>query len=180
MKYKRRKFDSNSLKFKLWLYFMCFAALIMAVVWLAQVYMLNNSYEDMKTNQVNKFAQSISAQYRTGGFTDRFLNNIKTMASTNDIDVIFEDASGYTYYITQNTDEAYTGMTQQPAYSYIRERAEIKAQLEENGRFRGYTAKSPKSSGNYKTLVYGAYLDTSNGNEIILYLFAPLIPYPQP
>ena len=115
---------------------MCFAALIMAVVWLAQVYMLNNSYEDMKTNQVNKFAQSISAQYRTGGFTDRFLNNIKTMASTNDIDVIFEDASGYTYYITQNTDEAYTGMTQQPAYSYIRERAEIKAQLEENGRFR--------------------------------------------
>lgn len=92
---------------------MCFAALIMAVVWLAQVYMLNNSYEDMKTNQVNKFAQSISAQYRTGGFTDRFLNNIKTMASTNDIDVIFEDASGYTYYITQNTDEAYTGMTQQ-------------------------------------------------------------------
>lgn len=176
MKYKRRKFDSNSLKFKLWLYFMCFAALIMAVVWLAQVYMLNNSYEDMKTNQVNKFAQSISAQYRTGGFTDRFLNNIKTMASTNDIDVIFEDASGYTYYITQNTDEAYTGMTQQPAYSYIRERAEIKAQLEENGRFRGYTAKSPKSSGNYKTLVYGAYLDTSNGNEIILYLFAPLYP----
>ena len=155
---------------------MCFAALIMAVVWLAQVYMLNNSYEDMKTNQVNKFAQSISAQYRTGGFTDRFLNNIKTMASTNDIDVIFEDASGYTYYITQNTDEAYTGMTQQPAYSYIRERAEIKAQLEENGRFRGYTAKSPKSSGNYKTLVYGAYLDTSNGNEIILYLFAPLYP----
>ena len=96
MKYKRREFDSNSLKFKLWLYFMCFAALIMAVVWLAQVYMLNNSYEDMKTNQVNKFAQSISAQYRTGGFTDRFLNNIKTMASTNDIDVIFEDASGYT------------------------------------------------------------------------------------
>ena len=37
-------------------------------------------------------------------------------------------------------------------------------------------AKSPKSSGNYKTLVYGAYLDTSNGNEIILYLFAPLYP----
>ena len=56
MKYKRRKFDSNSLKFKLWLYFMCFAALIMAVVWLAQVYMLNNSYEDMKTNLEGVFA----------------------------------------------------------------------------------------------------------------------------
>lgn len=176
MKYKRCKFDSNSLKFKLWLYFVCFAALIMAVVWLAQVYMLNNSYEDMKTNQVNKFAQSISAQYRVGGFTDKFLSNIRTMASTNDIDVIFEDSSGYTYYITQNTDESYTGMTTQPAYSYIRERAEIKDQLEKNGRFRGYTAKSPKSSGNYKTLVYGAYLDTSSGHEIIIYLFAPLYP----
>lgn len=176
MKYKHHKFDSNSLKFKLWLYFMCFAALIMAVVWLAQVYMLNNSYEDMKTNQVNKFAQAISAQYRAGGLTDNFLNNIKELATTNDIDVILEDATGYTYYITQNTDESYAGMTQQPAYSYIRERAEIKAQLNENGRFRGYTAKSPKSSGNYKTLVYGAYLDTADKHEIILYLFAPLYP----
>ena len=38
------KIDTKSIKFKSWLYFILFAAVLMAALWIVQVLLLNNLY----------------------------------------------------------------------------------------------------------------------------------------
>ena len=171
------RFDLKSLKFKLWAYFICFAVLIIGIVWIAQVFMLNNSYESMKAKQVTTYAQEITSAFSAeDGFSADFLAMVKKVAIESGMDVIFDDNNGMLYMVNQSGDDIYGGFTQQPMYAYEQERSEIRASLEENGRFTGYSARNLGGSNDYKILIYGTYLFPSDPNGIILYLFAPLYP----
>ena len=57
------KFDKNSIKFRLWLYFLSLVVGIIALIWLLQVFLLNNGYEDMKVKEVDRIALSIYHAY---------------------------------------------------------------------------------------------------------------------
>lgn len=178
MKRNNIRFDFKSLKFKLWMYFVCFAVLIIAVVWIAQVYMLNNSYETMKAKQVTTYAQMITSDYRAeGNISENFLRNAVEIAIENDMDIIVECAGSSTYYINQNGElSAFDSRFQQPGYTYVMERAEIRKYLETEGRFSGYSSRNLGRSNDYKILIYGTYLDKLTDGGIILYLFSPLYP----
>ena len=59
------KIDTKSIKFKSWLYFILFAAVLMAALWIVQVLMLNNLYGTMKTAQTQKVAIDIEESFKS-------------------------------------------------------------------------------------------------------------------
>lgn len=57
------KLDKKSLNFKLWLYFVSFAAAIMALLWLLQIVFLNSYYESMKIKEISRIGNELAAKY---------------------------------------------------------------------------------------------------------------------
>jgi len=57
------KLDKKSLNFKLWLYFISFAAAIMALLWLLQIVFLNSYYESMKIKEISRIGNELAAKY---------------------------------------------------------------------------------------------------------------------
>ena len=53
------KFDRNSIKFRLWLYFLSLVIGIVVLIWVLQIFLLNNGYEEMKIKEVDRIASSI-------------------------------------------------------------------------------------------------------------------------
>lgn len=66
----RKAIDTNSLKFKLWTYFVTFAAVIMIILWLLQIVFLNSYYKSMKINEIKKIGNSLVEQYANDDFED--------------------------------------------------------------------------------------------------------------
>lgn len=132
----------------------------------------------MKGKQVRSFAEIITSQFKSNnGYSDDFFQNIKTMAIKNDMDIVVEDSSGYTYYISQNGDiSAFEGSAHQPIYLYGPERAEIRQYLESQDKFSGYASRTLGGSNDYKVLIFGTYLYKNEDRDIILYLFSPMFP----
>ena len=57
------KLDKKSLNFKLWLYFVSFAAAIMALLWLLQIVFLNSYYESMNIKEISRIGNELAAKY---------------------------------------------------------------------------------------------------------------------
>jgi signal transduction histidine kinase len=68
-----KKIDIKGLKFKLWVYFVLFAAVIMVALWLLQIVFLKTYYQSMKTNQIKKIGDTIIAEYDKSDFQDTIL-----------------------------------------------------------------------------------------------------------
>lgn len=66
----KKTIDTNSLKFKLWTYFVIFAAVIMIMLWLLQIVFLNSYYKSMKTNEIKKIGNSLVEEYTKNDFED--------------------------------------------------------------------------------------------------------------
>ena len=60
MRNNKKRFDIRSLSFKLWCYFILFAALLIALIWLLQIYFMDSFYEDMKLKEASSMAHEIS------------------------------------------------------------------------------------------------------------------------
>ena len=60
------KFDFKSIRFRLWLYFLAIALVILALIWFLQIFFLNNYYEYMKTKEVTQVTESIYQAYQRG------------------------------------------------------------------------------------------------------------------
>jgi signal transduction histidine kinase len=68
-----KNFDIKGLKFKLWGYFVLFAAAIMLALWLLQIVFLKTYYQSMKTSEIKKIGDSIIAEYGKSDFQDTIL-----------------------------------------------------------------------------------------------------------
>ena len=67
MRNNKKRFDIRSLSFKLWCYFILFAALLIALIWLLQIYFMDSFYEDMKLRETKKMAQELIDEYKRNG-----------------------------------------------------------------------------------------------------------------
>ena len=160
------KFDFKSIKFKLWMYFLLFAIVVLVLLWGMQIFMLNNSYETMKTKEVAHVASLISRAYAQGN--DNLTAGIQELSVNNDFYVMMESKSGYLYF----SPEAESRM---PVYSYITHAPQLKAMLQKSGRL-PVSFKINSGMEKYSTLAYGCVLDNSPGREVYLYIFSPLYP----
>ena len=76
------KFDQNSIRFRLWLYFLSLVIGIVALIWLLQVFFLNIGYEDMKVKEVDRIASSIYHAYTRNDAN--LTESIQELSVTND------------------------------------------------------------------------------------------------
>ncbi len=154
-------FDRKSITFKLWAYFISFAAFLMIVLWFLQIFFLNNYYEAMKISETTKLASVIASQYGQ----DDFIDTIRNASYTNDLYIHIETSDG-TIVFSPIED-----VVRKP-YGYIKEMALVKKELLNNNSL----SSSIVIPGTTNTLAYATFLHRENGSDIILYIFAPLFP----
>ncbi len=71
---KEALLDRNSINYRLWKYFIIFAATILAILWLLQIVFLNNFYESMKTYEITKIGDRLRSEFKSDDFNDKMNN----------------------------------------------------------------------------------------------------------
>ena len=159
--------DRKGLKFKIWLYFALFAALLMGMLWFLQIFFLDTYYEEMKVSQTRKVANSIIARYGE----DNLVQYISELSYKNDMFIHIESGDGTIIFSpAQTLDQPDIG----GARFNFTEMAALKSDLIQSGKNNISIFLSDRR--NNRTLAYGAWLDDTEGREVILYIFSPLFP----
>lgn len=70
--YKR----SNTLSFKIWIYFLTFAVSIFIILWFMQVIFIQSYYSSMKKGEVHKLASKIEDDYLKNSDYEEYIDNI--------------------------------------------------------------------------------------------------------
>lgn len=92
---------TNTLAFKLWMYFVVFAVSLFVILWFMQVIFLQSYYSSMKKSEVIKIASDIEDAYISGNFKD-VIDNI---AYRNSSSIFIFDTKGNVIY-TSNQSSA--------------------------------------------------------------------------
>lgn len=158
------KIETKSLKFKLWLYFALFAALLMLILWFLQIIFLRTYYQEMKISETRKVANTIINQYDQPDIID----NISAISYKNDMYIHIETSDG-TIIFTPDSKR-----TIMPAF-FVKEMYGIRGNLFLNS-LNTFSTIITEPRSNTKILAYGAFLDKTKGSEVILYIFSPLFP----
>lgn len=160
--------DRKSLKFKIWLYFVLFAALLMGMLWFLQIFFLDTYYEEMKVSQTRRIANDIISHYGK----DDLIQYISTLSYKNDMYIHIESSDGTIIFSpSQNLDRP-----RMPVGDvYLMEMAVMKKNLIQSNKDNiSILMNDQRRKDN--TLAYGVYLDRTQGQEVILYIFSPLFP----
>ena len=162
------KFDSNSIRFRLWLYFLALVLGIMILIWALQLFFLNNRYEEMKITEVDRIASSICHSYMKND--EDLTKNIQELSVSNDFYVMME--SGGTVLLFNPEQENII-----PVYRYQNQTPKLKSMLEKSkSPYAPVSFKFSTTFEKYSTLAYGRYIDRTPGKEVLLYIFSPLYP----
>jgi signal transduction histidine kinase len=92
------KLDARSLKFRLWVYFMLFSGILLAILWSLQVLFLNNYYQDMKIRETNNAAAKVETLYKAGEFSE-IRGQIRDIYKSNDMYIEIQTENGIPIYI---------------------------------------------------------------------------------
>jgi len=162
----KARFDFNSLRFKLWTYFLVFSIVVLLLIWGIQIFMLNNSYETMKTQEVSRVAGAITKAYVQKD--PNLTSSIQQLSINNDFYVMMESSGGYLYFSPESEGRMM-------AYSYLTHAAALKNRLAKSHNL-PVSFKINNGLEKYSTLCYGCTLDNTPGNKVYLYIFSPLYP----
>lgn len=159
------KFDSKSIRFRLWVYFMIIGLGTVALIWFLQLFFMNNYYGEMKFKEVARTASSISFAYQKGD--SNLTSSIKELSVSNDFYVFIESESGILLFSPQQ--EVYSSVS-----IYVDETRRLKSLIEASD---GAPVHFEVSSGDkYNVLAYGCEITDPDGQAAILYIFSPLYP----
>ncbi|MDY6037580.1 MAG: HAMP domain-containing sensor histidine kinase [Eubacterium sp.] len=168
------KFDFKTIGFKLWCYFILFAAILIGLIWLLQIYFLDSFYEDMKLHETKQAAQDLIDEFNING-KEALSNKISELSSESDTYVRVETGDGRVVILPE-----YNGYKQQ--YLYSLQATSLRQRLEMST-FPSVSVILPFQ--NNQLLAYATYLykaedgispEQNMANSYILYLFSPLSP----
>lgn len=178
----KNRFDFKSIRFKLWMYFIGFALLLIGLIWFLQIFFLNNYYEQMKKAEITKLADEVIEVYNdnlasASALTD-VLENIMTL--NEDVYMQIDSVDG-----TLSIAPEYGGHFS--LYKYTLQVQALKSKLTGGPLDRVSmisVTSNPLGGEDTKTLGYACYLDqeddylydTAKEHRYILYLFSPLYP----
>lgn len=91
------KLKKNSIKLKIWLYFLLFAVVILCGLWLFQTVFINGYYRNMKQNSIVSGAQTLVEQYASGVVGTTYAK-MASVAMENDLAVNIVDLEGRTLF----------------------------------------------------------------------------------
>ena len=151
---------AKSIRFRIWVYFLCFTAVLLAMVWFLQIFFLNNYYEQMKVRETGNVAYRIAASYQSGGHR-QMIETATEVSSNDDIYISATYANGETIYSSPGT------------YNYASEIDTVREDLSASGKD-SVSAIISSDAASRNVLVNAQYLD--KGKSEILFLFSPLYP----
>ncbi len=174
------KIDRNSIKFKSWLYFVLFAALLMAALWIVQVLLLNNFYGIMKTAQTQSVVKEIEFVYNHQEHSD-FLNEVADISKSYDMYVYVVSYDGKTTYFSPSAatvartpgfdlEEAPGDTGEMLFVSQIQKLNKRMIQTGEAASMKIMTAEGQE------ILAYANVLTSKKNEPMIVYIFSPLWP----
>lgn len=183
------KIDYNSIKFKTFLYFLVFAATLMAALWILQVFLLNNFYGTMKTAQTKEVARELEASFKYNSY-DTFINNVDRTSRSYDMYIYVVSSDGKKMYYQpsstdvpqapefepagpEDTEERESNDTERSP-QYISPIQTLNEQMI-SGNGSAYVKIESKDS-SQQMLAYGSVLNAKNKDPIIVYIFSPLWP----
>jgi len=167
------KFDLKSLKVKVWLYFVAFTAIILAVLWCLQIIFINSFYQGMKIKEVENIGNIIIKDYQNGNI-DETLNEL---TYSNSLEVVVYDESGR---LLQSSD-MFEGFRKRQGESPDENNKEsdweafqdVKQQLEESGNTTAYIVEDHKGM---KRLNYASVFSGTDGEMLYLSITCTLRP----
>jgi signal transduction histidine kinase len=160
-----KKIDFKGLKFKMWGYFVFFAAIIMMVLWLLQTVFLQTFYQSMKTAEIKKIGDSIIAEYGKSDFQDSIFKS----SYNNGIMIEVLDEYGNPQ-MQQNTFENINPPHTDPQTLLTLFQ---KISQSKDGKT-SYITTDQRVNG--KILVYGAKLADTSSGEYYLYINSQIAP----
>ena len=193
------KIDTKSIKFKSWLYFILFAAVLMAALWIIQVFMLNTLYGTMKTHQTEKVARNIEESFMHND-TEDFFDDVSDYCNSHDMYIYVVSYDGKsTYFSPSSGDYDMSAMDKPKDESAAEAESEADSDSEEK------TPKGPAINPQYisqmqslneemikkgglvtmtfgnddnsqKVLACGNVLHAEGKEDMIVYIFSPLWP----
>lgn len=162
------KFDSKSIKFRLWVYFAALALGIVILIWFLQIFFLNNYYEHMKIVEVDRIATSIAHSYEKKD--SDLTENIQALSVNNDFYVMMETGGQVLLFMPESDSIL-------PVYRYKDQIPKLRAMLDSSKSNSGSVSyKINSGMENYSTLAYARYLRKAEDKEVYLYIFSPLYP----
>ncbi len=163
----KHKPDIHSIKFKTWLYFVLFTALIMVVLWGLQVIFLNNFYEGMKIQQTKSTVQDVNEAYVSYD-TNKFKRKVSSIAKTNDLYIYLVSTTGEITSFQPAEEVAGEGYYFQQIDSIERYRLQSP-----DG---GVMIRIKGVDNTKEVLVYSDLLISGGKEQFKIYLFSPLWP----
>lgn len=155
----------KSMNFKLWTYFMIFAAIIMILLWFLQIVFINSYYETMKINEIKKIGNELVSNYGTDDFEQQLLN--KSFSEGIVINIL--DQNGSVVYPLDIMDLIRRPRLQSEAFS------EFLAELYvSDNNYVVYTKEH--ESINADTIVYGSILENKGRGNYFLFINTMLEP----
>jgi signal transduction histidine kinase len=172
------KIDVKSLKFKMWAYFILFAIVLLAIIWMLQVFFLNYYYEEMKNVSTGRVAVSIEEEYKKEKHEN--LNDfLRDISNKNEMSIFIEDDAGNTLYspFTMNynlNDKNESVVVSSP--DFYRERMEHLRKRLTKSSGRSYSEITIDPDTEFNTLSYASYLSKKDSENVYLFIFSPLYP----
>ncbi|MGX8774902.1 MAG: sensor histidine kinase [Bacillota bacterium] len=187
------KIDTKSIKFKSWLYFILFAAVLMAALWILQVVMLNTLYGTLKTSQTEKIARQIEESFMNKD-SEGFFADVSNYCNSHDMYIYVVSYDGKTTYFSPSSGdysmpavaEAETPSDEDssedenapkgPSISpqYIAQMQSLNEEMIKKGGPVYMTFGSDDKS--QKVLACGNVLHAVDKEDVIVYIFSPLWP----
>lgn len=178
----KNRFDRKSIRFKLWMSFITFAVVLIALIWFLQIFFLDNYYEEMKKAEVSKLATQIVDAYEEQDH-DLFLlvDTLNSLASINeDVYIRVETVDGTTLISPE-----YAGP--ETIYRYTRQIAQLRNELlkTEGLPFVSRITHVEGTASNAGIMSYACYLEQEEvfgdffpeaDPNYILYIISPLYP----
>lgn len=160
------RFDANSIKFRLWVYFAAIGVGVVASIWFLHLFFLDTYYEEMKIAEVDRIATSISRSYQKDD--PDLTQSIQELSVSNDFYVMMESSNGILLFSPESE-------SQLPVYSYLEKTPRLKNMLQDNSSV-PVSFKMDTGLSDYKTLAYGRKVKSPEGEAVYLYIFSPLYP----
>lgn len=181
--FKSVKKPNGSMTLHLWRYFMMFAIIIMVALWLLQVIFLNTFYESMKQSEIEKIGEKLVHYYNSD--MEEFEKYWQQHSFRGGVFANLLTEEGYILRSPEPMEEFKNDRNRPHAGGDKQRRntiADFNPQMwqrfvdkvsESQDRTTTYVTDMPVNS---KMMVYGAALETEDGETVYLYISSPIEP----
>ncbi len=157
----KARFDTKSLRFRIWFYFIIFAVIILVVLWSMQIFFLQAFYDRMKTDEIIDIANSIAGEYG-----ELNLDEMASYSYTSDIFIQIETSEGLVVYTPIEN-------TRPSTMALFESLDQTRHKLAESSSDTVSFTVNPRQSNAPRVLAYGQRIGNGAAS---LYILAPLTP----